>query len=91
MGWEALYKVQFAHCLGSIWQVDTKNLSSNDLLKGFRKSEMYSANGKTAAGRTVILSGFPQRTNTSHVSRWLHSKGYYPEDDEENAIIQAPT
>ncbi|KAJ2960351.1 hypothetical protein NQZ79_g4350 [Umbelopsis isabellina] len=72
-------------------RVDTKNLSSNDLLKGFRKSEMYSANGKTAAGRTVILSGFPQRTNTSHVSRWLHSKGYYPEDDEENAIIQAPT
>ncbi|KAM3584028.1 hypothetical protein VKS41_003996 [Umbelopsis sp. WA50703] len=72
-------------------RVDTKNLSSNDLLKGFRKSEMYSTNGKSAAGRTVILSGFPQRTNTSHVSRWLHSKGYFPEDEEENAIVQAPT
>jgi hypothetical protein len=52
---------------------------------------MYSTNGKSAAGRTVILSGFPQRTNTSHVSRWLHSKGYFPEDEEENAIVQAPT
>ncbi|KAI9289635.1 hypothetical protein BC943DRAFT_356589 [Umbelopsis sp. AD052] len=72
-------------------KMDTKESNPYDVLQSFRKSEMFSSNGTSSAGRTVILSGFPQQTKTFHVSKWLHSKGYYPEDDEENAIIQVQT
>ncbi|KAH8547571.1 hypothetical protein BGW37DRAFT_510506 [Umbelopsis sp. PMI_123] len=72
-------------------RVDTKGSKPYEVLQSFRKSEMYSSNGNSAAGRTVVLSGFPLQTKTFHVSKWLHSKGYYPEDEEENAIIQVQT
>jgi hypothetical protein len=80
-----------ANPFGILGQLETKNIDSKDLLVRYRKPEMYSTNGKSAAGRTVVLSGFPQRTNTFHVSKWLQSKGYYPEDDEKDSIIQLDT